>query len=236
MWNPIPNEQPNKSPESAFGTPTPRARGRDPALLCAGDGGPRSLPSRRPRDPAPPRTDPRPGEKHPADALAAAVQPYALAAASWALAATGGFGRTLLLILLTLLLIPILYVRGETAARGALALAHRLGGESGERTLRLAGQAIRGVALGVVLTALVQSVLAGVGLWMCGVPHAGLLAAFAFILGIAQVGPVLVLVPSVLWLYWIGNTGWATVLLMWSLPVGLLDNFLRPVLIRRGSH
>ena len=168
------------------------------------------------------------------DALAAAVQPYVLAAASWALGATGGFGRTLLLILLTLLLIPILYVRGETAARGALALAHRLGGESGERTLRLAGQAIRGVALGVVLTALVQSVLAGVGLWMCGVPHAGLLAAFAFILGIAQVGPVLVLVPSVLWLYWIGNTGSATVLLMWSLPVGLLDNFLRPVLIRRG--
>ena len=168
------------------------------------------------------------------EALATAVQPYAIAAAGWALAATGGFGRTIVLVLVTLLLVPILYAQGETAARGALAFAHRLGGASGERTLRLAGQAIRSVALGVVVTALVQSLLAGIGLWVCGVPHPGLLAAFAFVLGVAQIGPLLVLVPSILWLYWNGNTGWAIALLIWSLPVGALDNVLRPILIRRG--
>jgi predicted PurR-regulated permease PerM len=168
------------------------------------------------------------------EALAAAAQPYAVSAAGWALAATGGVGRTIVLVLVTLLLVPILYMQGETAARGALAFAHRLGGASGERTLVLAGQAIRSVALGVVVTALVQSVLAGVGLWVCGVPHAGLLAALAFLLGVAQVGPFLVLLPSVMWLYWTGSAGWATALLIWSLPVGALDNVLRPILIRRG--
>ena len=167
-------------------------------------------------------------------ALAAAVQPYALSAATWALAATGGFGRLLLLVVLTLVLIPILYSRGEIVARGALALAHRLGGEPGERTLHLAAQAIRGVALGVVLTALVQSVLTFTGLWVAGVPHAGLLAAFVFVLGIAQLGPLFILVPAVVWLYWMGATGWATALLIYSLPVGMLDNVLRPILIRRG--
>ena len=167
-------------------------------------------------------------------ALAAAVQPYALSAAAWALAATGGFGRLLLLVVLTLVLIPILYSRGEIVARGALALANRLGGEAGERTLHLAAQAIRGVALGVVLTALVQSVLTFAGLWVAGVPHAGLLAAFVFVLGIAQLGPLFVLVPAVVWLYWMGATGWATALLIYSLPVGMLDNVLRPILIRRG--
>jgi predicted PurR-regulated permease PerM len=60
------------------------------------------------------------------------------------------------------------------------------------------------------------------------------LTAMAFILGIAQLGPALVLVPSIVWLYWIGNAGWATVLLIWSLPVGALDNIVRPLLIRRG--
>jgi predicted PurR-regulated permease PerM len=138
------------------------------------------------------------------------------------------------LTLLTVVLLAILYAHGETAARGALAFAHRLGGETGERTILLAGQAIRSVALGVVLTALVQAVLAGVGLWVCGVPHPGLLTAAIFILGIAQLGPVPVLVPAVAWLYWTESGGWATALLIWSVPVAALDNIVRPLLIRRG--
>jgi predicted PurR-regulated permease PerM len=168
------------------------------------------------------------------EALAAVVQPYARGAAAWAIAATGGIGSTILLIFLTVLLLTILYARGETAARGAVAFAHRLGGETGERTVRLAGQAIRSVALGVVVTALIQALLAGIGLWFCGVPYPGLLTAIAFILGIAQLGPFLVLAPSIAWLYWTGSAGWATVLLIWSLPVSTLDNILRPILIRRG--
>jgi predicted PurR-regulated permease PerM len=168
------------------------------------------------------------------EALMAAVQPYARSAAAWALAATGGLGRTMVLILMTLLLVPILYAQGETAARGVLAFAHRLGGATAQRTVILAGQAVRSVALGVVLTALIQATLAGIGFWICGVPYAGLLAAVAFVLGIAQIGPFLVVVPAVAWLYWTGSTGWATVLLVWSLPVLALDNILRPILIRRG--
>ncbi len=167
-------------------------------------------------------------------ALTAAVQPYAGSAAAWAIAATGGIGSTIVLMLLTLVLLSILYARGEIAARGALAFAHRLGGDTGERTLRLAGQAIRSVALGVVATALIQALLAGAGLWFCGVPHSGLLMAAAFILGIAQIGPMPVLLPSVGWLYWTGSTGWAVALLIWSLPVSALDNIVRPILIRRG--
>jgi predicted PurR-regulated permease PerM len=168
------------------------------------------------------------------EALAAIVQPYARSAAAWAIAATGGFGRTVLHILVTVILVTILYAQGDAAARGTLAFAHRLGGDTGERTIRLAGQAVRSVALGIVLTALVQSLLAGIGLWLCGIPHPGVLTAIALILGIAQIGPVPVLLPSVIWLYWIGNTGWATALLIWSLPVGGLDNVVRPILIRRG--
>jgi predicted PurR-regulated permease PerM len=168
------------------------------------------------------------------EALAAAVQPYAGSAAGWAIAATGGVGSTLVLILLTIVLLTILYARGEIAALGVLAFAHRLGGESAERTVRLAGQAVRSVALGVVVTALMQALLAGLGLWFCGVPHPALLTAIAFILGIAQLGPMLVLLPSIGWLYWVGTPGWAAALLIWSLPVGALDNVVRPVLIRRG--
>ena len=168
------------------------------------------------------------------DAVMAAAEPYGRMAAAWAIGATGSLGRMIVLVLLTVLIVAILYSRGETAANGALALARRLGGEAGERTVRLAGQAVRGVALGVVLTALIQSTLAGIGLYICGIPHPGLLTALAFVLGIAQLGPVPVLVPSIIWLFWSGSTGWGTVLLIWSEPVALLDNVIRPILIRRG--
>jgi predicted PurR-regulated permease PerM len=166
--------------------------------------------------------------------LAAVIQPYARSAAGWAVAATGGIGRTIVLILLTLVILTILYARGDVAAAGVLAFANRLGGDAGERTVRLAGQAIRSVALGVIVTALIQSVLAGIGLWFCGVPHPGVLTAIAFILGVAQLGPLPVLAPAIFWLYWTGNGAWATALLIWALPVAALDNVVRPILIRRG--
>ena len=73
-------------------------------------------------------------------------------------------------ILLTVALVAILYAQGEIAARGALAFGYRLGGERGMELMRLAAQAVRSVALGVVVTALVQSVLAGLALWICGIP------------------------------------------------------------------
>ena len=52
---------------------------------------------------------------------------------------------------------------------------------------------------------------------------------------IAQVGPLLVLVPAVIWLFWSDQTGWGIALGIWTAIVGVMDNFLRPVLIRRGA-
>ena len=167
-------------------------------------------------------------------ALADFVRPYVSDAAVWAISLTGGAGRLLVQFLLIVVLTAIFYAQGETAARGALAFGRRIGDDRGERTIRLAGQAIRSVALGVIVTAFVQAVLAGLGLWVCHVPHAGLLTAIVFVLGVAQLGPSPVLLPAIAWLYWTGNSGWGTVLLIWSLPTVALDNVLRPILIRRG--
>jgi predicted PurR-regulated permease PerM len=77
--------------------------------------------------------------------------------------------------------------------------------------------------------------LGGFGLVLAGVPYAGLLTVLMFMLCIAQLGPLLVLAPAVAWLYWSGDTVWASVLLVLTLVVGMLDNVLRPMLIRRGA-
>jgi predicted PurR-regulated permease PerM len=66
------------------------------------------------------------------------------------------------------------------------------------------------------------------------VPAPALLAAVMFVLCLAQLGPSPVLVPAVIWLFWSGSTGWGVVLCVWTLLVTPIDNFLRPVLIRKS--
>ncbi len=166
--------------------------------------------------------------------LQEAVQPYAREAASTVVAATGGLGTTVLHLIITIVLTVILYSTGEIAARGLLAFGYRMGRERGERTIRLAGQAVRSVALGILVTALVQSILAGLALWITGVPRPGLLGALAFALGVAQIGPLPIMVAGVIWLYVKGSVMTAIVLLVLSIPIVALDNVLRPILIRRG--
>lgn len=162
------------------------------------------------------------------------LKPYSRNVAAWFVAATGGIGVIIIHVLLIVVLVAILYARGEVAARGVVAFANRLGGDRGVETAWLASKAVRSVALGVIVTALVQSALAGLGLWTAGVPHPALLTAAVFILGVAQLGPLPILAPAVAWLYWTGSPITATLLLIWSLPVIALDNVLRPILIRRG--
>jgi predicted PurR-regulated permease PerM len=167
--------------------------------------------------------------------LAKRVAPYAQDAAQWFALQVGSFGLVALQFLLTVILSAILYANGETAARGLRHFGARLAGPYGRDAVLLAGQAIRGVAMGVVVTAIVQSLFAGIGLAVAGIPLAAVLTAVIFILCVAQIGPGLVLIPAIAWLYWKGDTAWATALLVWSLFVGTMDNFLRPFLIKMGA-
>jgi predicted PurR-regulated permease PerM len=152
------------------------------------------------------------------------ITPYASSTGRWLLSQFGGLGGMLIQFLLVVVIAAILYASGEAAAAMARAFGKRL-----------AGQAIRAVALGVGVTALVQTVLGGLGLVIAGVPFAAVLSAAMLMLCIAQAGPSLVLFPAVAWMYWEGDMGWATFLLVWSLVVVSLDNFLRPMLIKRGA-
>ena len=162
------------------------------------------------------------------------IRPYAGRLANWFVGAVGSFGLVLVQFLLTVAVCAILYSMGESAAAFAKRFGARLAGDRGMRAVILAGQAIRGVALGVVVTAFVQSAIGATALFVSGVPYASVLSALLFMLCIAQLGPALILVPAVIWMYSTGATGAATVLLILSIIAIGIDNFLRPVLIRRG--
>ena len=99
----------------------------------------------------------------------------------------------------------------------------------------LAGSTIRGVARGIVVTAIIQSAIAGLGFAVASVPAAGLLTAAAFICCLAQIGPILVMAPVVVWKFYTGDSGSGFVLLVFTLVAGLIDNIIRPILIRQGA-
>ena len=169
------------------------------------------------------------------DGLLAWAKPYAAGSGRWILGQVGGMGFMLIQFVLIVILSAILYASGETAANGVKLFGRRLAGDQGENSVILAGQAIRGVALGVCVTALIQTVLGGIGLAIAGVPFAALLSAVMLMLCIAQVGPGLILFPAVAWTFWMGDTGWGIFLLVWSTIVTTMDNFLRPWLIKKGA-
>ncbi len=163
------------------------------------------------------------------------AQPHFRSVGAWLAQHAGGFAMLLVQFVLIVILSAVLYAGGESWAAWVRGFARRLADEQGDRMVVLAGQAIRGVALGVVVTALVQSILGGIGLAIVGVPFAGVLTAIMFVLCIAQLGPLIVLLGATAWAYGSLGAGWGTFMLVWALVIGLMDNFLRPMLIKRGA-
>jgi predicted PurR-regulated permease PerM len=167
--------------------------------------------------------------------LAPRLTPYARTLTLWLGSTVGSLGAVLLQFLLTTIIAAILYAKGEAAGATALLFGRRLAGERGEKAVVLAGQAIRSVALGIVVTAFAQSIIGGIGLWLVGMPLAALLTALMFVLCLIQLGPALVLFPAVVWMYYAGDALWATVLLGFSIVACTIDQVIRPILIRRGA-
>jgi predicted PurR-regulated permease PerM len=142
---------------------------------------------------------------HGAQALLQRTLPYAQVLLHWLIGQLGGVGVMTMQFLLVVILVPILYTSGERAADGVRRFAQRLAGATGERAVVLAGKAIQGVALGIVVTAFVQAVAGGVGLAIAGVPFAALLTAVMFFLAIVQVGAAPLLIMATIWLLWQGH-------------------------------
>ncbi|MDN0082607.1 AI-2E family transporter YdiK [Crenobacter sp. SG2305] len=164
----------------------------------------------------------------------ARVQPYAAMVTRWLLTQISLLGLFMLQLLLMVIVCGLLYAKGEVAAHLVIGLAQRVAPQSGAEIIRLAGQAIRAIALGVVVTAVVQASLGAFGILVAGIPYAGILSALLFVVCLLQIGPLIPLLGCVAWLFMNGSQFAAVLLLVWSIGVGMVDNILRPILIRRA--
>ena len=169
------------------------------------------------------------------EGVSAFLTPYAGNVLSWFVAMSGSVGTMVIQFLLTVFIAAIFYMCGEGTAEWFKLFARRIAGTHGEESLILAASAIRAVALGVVGTAIIQAFLGGLGLIITGIPAAGILTALIFMFCLAQVGPVPVLIPAVIWLFWMDQTTWGFVLAGWTVFLGISDNIITPVLMKKGA-
>lgn len=167
--------------------------------------------------------------------LAQRLVPHSQKIVSWFLTQAGSVGMMVVHCLLTVIISAILYSNGDAAAEGIRRFVRRIAGKSGEDAAVLAARAIRGVAIGIVGTALVQSFLGGAGLLIAGLPAVMILTAVLFLLCVAQIGPAVVLIPATIWLFTQGQTAMGIFMVVWTIIVCTIDNFLRPMLIRKGA-
>jgi len=162
------------------------------------------------------------------------ASPFLKAFGGWLLGAAAGTGLGLLQFVLAIIISGALLANSQAAGRMTRAVARRLAGDNGLEFAGVAEQTVRSVASGILGVALIQALLAGLGFLVAGVPGAGLLTVVCLVLGVIQVGVVIVLIPVVIYLFSTADTVTAVGFLIWAILVAPLDNILKPILLGRG--
>jgi predicted PurR-regulated permease PerM len=170
------------------------------------------------------------------DNLSAAIQSFApqlKTAANGLLAAAAGVGLGVLQFFVSIIIAGFLLANSEQCARVSRSVAIRFFGNKGEEFEALAGATVRSVTNGILGVAVIQSLLAGLGFLVVGIPGAGLCTLIFLIAAVLQAGS-LALVPAVIYVFATAPTAKAIVFLIWCVFVALIDNVLKPLLLGRG--
>jgi predicted PurR-regulated permease PerM len=165
------------------------------------------------------------------------VKPHLKILLASIISAGAGMARIVLTAILSLIIFFFILKEGRSIRISLEKMAVRLGGEKGRHLLFVAGSAMRSVVYGLLVSAIVQGIMAIFGLWISGVPSPVFIGTVAGFFGLIPIGLIqLILLPAAGWLIFKGQIGWGIFLAIWSFTViGNIDNVIRPMLISRGT-
>ena len=155
-------------------------------------------------------------------------------AGSWLLSTAAGAGLGVLMFAASIILSGVFLTYAEGGNEFARKLGRRLAGERGNKYVQLAGATVRGVAQGVLGVAFIQALLAGIGFMVMGIPAAPLWTLLVLILGIVQISPSLVIIPTIIYVFSTASTVPAVIYMVYMIAVAVSDNILKPILLSRG--
>ncbi len=164
------------------------------------------------------------------------LSPYAKPMAETLLGMAGSAGAGLLKFLVAVIVAGFLFVPGPRLVLSIRTFLAHIVPERSEEFVALAGTTIRSVSRGVIGIAMLQSLLAGIGFTVAEIPGAGLLTFSVLLLGIAQIGCAILMIPMLVWFWITRDASAATLFTLYIVPVGLIDNVLKPIVMGRGSR
>jgi predicted PurR-regulated permease PerM len=136
---------------------------------------------------------------------------------------------------ISIIIAGIFLATAEGSVAGARVVMSGLVGERGPLLLAESTTTVRSVARGVLGVAILESIVAAIGLGAAGVPAAGFWTFLILVLSIVQVPPLLTLVPLSIWALAATEPFGATVLVICSILAVGIDTFLKPVLLGRTA-
>jgi len=143
-------------------------------------------------------------------------------------------GTGIVKFLVSIIVAGFLFSPAPSLVNAVNRFARRLNPKRGDEFVNLAGATIRSVSRGVIGISALQALLAGIGLMIAGVPYAGLITFAVLILGIIQIGPAIILIPIMVWSWTAMETTTALLFTIYMVPVNLVDNILKPIVMGRG--
>jgi predicted PurR-regulated permease PerM len=147
----------------------------------------------------------------------------------------GGLGLGILQTILAIIIAGFMLTYAEGGQQAAHTLSARVAGERGHLLPGLIAGTIRSVAQGVLGVALVQTLLAGLGMAIYGIPHWGLWTVLVLPFAVVQLPPLLVLAPVAIWAFAdAGATTGTIIFAIYALVVSFSDVFLKPIFLGRG--
>ena len=165
-------------------------------------------------------------------ALVVEAAPHLKPLGSSLLNAAGSMGINLLKFIIAVVISGFLFIPGPSLIHSIKNVLSRVAAARGEEFVDLAGATIRNVSRGIIGIAILQALLAGIGLLFAGVPAAGLFSFLVLVFGIIQIGPSIILLPLIVWSWLAMDTTTAVLFTLYMVPVNLLDNILRPLVAK----
>jgi len=153
------------------------------------------------------------------------------------ISAIAGVGGGILQFILSVIISGVFLANSKQSHAITVKIASRLTDqEQGLQYTDLTTATIRSVAQGVLGVAVIQAILGGMGMYFMDVPGWGLWTVFILVLAVAQLPPLLVLLPVILYVFSVASTIPAVIFTIWSLLVSMSDGLLKPLLLGRGME
>jgi predicted PurR-regulated permease PerM len=111
----------------------------------------------------------------------------------------------------------------------------KIAGSEAEEIMTISVSTIYQVVKGILGVAIIQTIIQAFGLFLADIPYAGILTLICLVFSILQIGPIIINIGVIVYLFSTGDSGYAIGWTIFFILSGLSDNVLKPLLLGKGA-